>query len=424
MDMIVYPGVICGRIGAVASKSHLHRLLICAALSQGETTIRHGALCDDIDSTCRCLRALGADITLREGEILVRGMGARRVPRAEFACGESGSTYRFLLPVACALGADSSFLLSGRLPQRPIGDLLEQMTLHGARASGLGSACVRIRGRLSGGEFTLPGNVSSQYITALLFAMPLTGQDCTLTVTGHLESAAYVDLTLDVLRLFGVQIAREGNVFRVASGQAFLSPGVIRADGDWSNVAFALCAAAASGGSARIEGLPPLSAQGDKAVLEIIRRFGAQAEMQGDAACVRGAALQACRVDIGQIPDMAPALSLLGAMARGETVLCNAGRLRLKESDRIESTLQLLRGIGARAWAEGDEIHIAGTGGKQLPGGEADACNDHRIAMTAGCAAALCSGPVVIHGAECVAKSYPGFFEDLPRLGLKGEKRS
>ena len=423
MRRTILPGAIGGEIVAVASKSHLHRLLIGAALSEGETRIRHGALCEDIDATCRCLTALGASITREPGCICVRGIGQRRPAFAELDCGESGSTYRFLLPVAPALGVEADFLLSGRLPQRPVGDLLDQMTAHGARISGLGSAKVRVAGRLSGGEYTLPGNVSSQYITALLFAMPLTGEECTLRVTGKMESAAYVDLTLEAVRLFGVEIAREGNVFRCAAGQKFVSPGEIMTEGDWSNAAFALCAAAACGGSVRIRGLNMDSVQGDKAVLEVIRLFGAQAEMQGDFACVSGAPLHACTVDIGPIPDMAPAISIMGAMAQGETVIANAGRLRLKESDRIESTIGMLHALGAQAWCENDEIHILGTGGAKLPGGVVDPCADHRIAMAASCAAAVCTGPVTVLGSSCAAKSYPSFYDDLPLLGLKEETK-
>lgn len=419
MIKTILPGTIRGSLTAVASKSHIHRLLICAALSEGETVVRHGALCDDIDATCRCLTPLGASIERSEGEIRVRGICANRPKTAVLDCGESGSTYRFLLPIACALGTEAAFVLSGRLPQRPVDDLLGQMLAHGASVSGLGSERVLVSGNLSGGSFALPGNVSSQYITAILFAMPLTGEESSLTVMGKLESAAYVDLTLSVIRAFGVNIERESNVFRCAAGQRYISPGLIRAEGDWSNVAFALCAAAAGMGSARISGLNMDSVQGDKAVLEIIRRFGAKAEMQGDTACVEGAPLNACRVDIGPIPDMAPAISLMGAMAEGETVIENAGRLRLKESDRIESTLSLLRSIGAKAWCEGDEIHISGTGGQKLPGGAVDSFADHRIAMTASCAAAICTGPVTVTGAQCVAKSYPGFYEDLPKLGLE-----
>lgn len=418
MSKTILPGTIHGEITAVSSKSHLHRLLICAALSEGETIIRHGALCEDIDATCRCLSALGAQIERCNGEIRVIGIGSARTAKAEFDCGESGSTYRFLLPIACALGIDATFLLAGRLPQRPIGELVEQMQAHGASVSGIGTNCVRASGILGAGAFTIPGNISSQYITGLLFAMPLTGKSCTLTVTGNLESAAYVDLTLSCLHSFGINVLRDGNAFHVSAGQKYRSPGIIQAEGDWSNAAFALCAAAAGQGEARVLGLSMDSVQGDKAVLEIIRRFGADAGMQGNAAYVKGAKLSACHVDIGPIPDMAPAISLMGAMASGETVLEHVGRLRLKESDRVASILSLLRSIGANSWADEDSIHILGTGGERLPGGTVNSFSDHRIAMAASCAAAICAGPVTILEPESVAKSYPTFYEDLPRLGL------
>ena len=402
MNKTVLPGRINGGAQAVASKSHLHRLLICAALNERQTIIRHGALCEDIFATCHCLGELGATvlclpygdtpvssrirqtpeielITSRApGEIVVRGIDNSIHEIAALFCGESGSTYRFLLPVASALGINANFHLEGRLPNRPVGELIAQMEAHGATVSGLGSQTVSIRGEMTGGNFTLPGNVSSQYISALLFAMPLTGEKCTLTVTGALESAAYVDLTLSVLQKFRVEIKRKGNLFICEAGQEYISPGIVQAEGDWSNAAFMLCAAAAGMGTARISGLQSDSLQGDKAVLDIIRLFGAKAEMQGDTACVQGAPLTACRVDIGPIPDLAPAISLMGAMAQGETVISNAARLRLKESDRIESTIGMLRSLGADAWCENDEIHIRGTGGKRLPGGEVDPLADHR----------------------------------------------
>ena len=419
MIRTILPGRINGEAQAVASKSHLHRLLICAALSEGQTVIRHGALCEDITATCRCLTALGASIERRPGEIIVRGIDRSICETAALFCGESGSTYRFLLPIASALDINADFHLEGRLPKRPVGELIAQMEAHGVAVSGLGSETVSVRGKMTGGDFTLPGNVSSQYISALLFAMPLTGEKCALNVTGALDSAAYVDLTLSVLRLFGVEISRNGNVFTCEAGQRFISPGLVQTDGDWSNAAFMLCAAAAGMGAACISGLQANSPQGDKAILEIIRLFGAKAEMQGDIACVQGAPLTACRVDIGPIPDLAPAISLMGAMAQGETVIENAARLRLKESDRIESTIGMLRSLGADAWCENDEIHIRGTGGKRLSGGEVDPCADHRIAMTASCAAGLCLGPVTVKNAQCAAKSYPGFYDDLPLFGLE-----
>lgn len=424
MDVIVRPGTLSGSCAAVASKSHMHRLLVCAALCEGETRILHGPLCEDIDATCRSLCALGASIDRRDGATIVRGIGSRRMPEAVLDCGESGSTYRFLLPVACALGTNAAFLLSGRLPQRPMTELMQQLSAHGAHFSGEGSARVCSSGKLSGGLFTLPGNISSQYITALLFAMPLTGEHCALRISKNTESAAYIDLTLSVLSLFGIRFERGAQLYRCAPGQQFCSPGVVHAEGDWSNAAFALCAASASGASVQIEGLCADSVQGDKAVLDVVRRFGAKADLQNGRARVTGEPLRACMVDLSQIPDMAPSVALLGAMAQGESVLCGTHRLRLKESDRVESILAMLRALGAEAWTQGDDIHIRGTGGAKLPGGTVDSCGDHRIAMASACAAAICSGPVVIRGAQCVAKSYPAFFDDLPKLGLKGEKLS
>lgn len=421
MDIIVQPGRLCGTLPAVASKSHMHRLLLCAALCRGETTLIHGPLCEDIEATLRCIQSLGARVVRLPGQMVIQGRANPPEEPCLLPCGESGSTYRFLLPVAAALGVTAEFSLSGRLHERPIRHLAEQLCAHGVQFSGIGSRSVGMQGRMEGGHFVLPGNVSSQYITGMLLAMPCTGQECTLTIEGPLASAGYVDITLAVLARFGIRILRQGNRFLCPAGQAFHAPGELCVEGDWSNAAFALCAAAAARTDMRITGLCAQSEQGDKEVLALLRRFGAESVLQGDTAYVQGRRLQACMIDVGQIPDLVMALCLPAALSYGETTFTNAGRLRMKESDRIASTVSLLQALGAQAWTQEDQIHVRGSGGALLPGGIVDACNDHRIAMTAACAAAVCTGPVQIQGAECVAKSYPGFFDDIRKIGLRWE---
>lgn len=395
----VFPGKLSGQIAAIPSKSHVHRLLLCAAFADGPTEIACPAVSEDILATARCVSALGARVTRSEEGFQVAPGPVSPFPTLD--CGESGSTYRFMLPVACALGVEAQFLLAGRLPVRPMDALFSALGAHGIEVSGAGTAAVSTKGRLTGGEFELPGDVSSQFVSGLLMAAPLVGTGCEIRLTSPLASKGYVDITLSALRMFGVNAEWRGDSLLIPGGQAYRSPGAARAEGDWSNAAFFLCAAAARGGGAAVTGLDPASPQGDRAVAEIVAHFGNPP---------RG-----IDVDISDIPDLAPPLAVLGAAATGTTRLLNAGRLRLKESDRIASIVETLAALGAEIRESGDAIVIEG--GKPLKGGTVEARGDHRIPMMAACAACLCENPVEITGAEAVNKSYPGFFGDLRKLG-------
>ena len=405
MIATVYPGKVSGSLRAIPSKSHVHRLLICAALAEGVTRIACPALNEDIEATARCLTALGADISYKDEWFTVRpGM-----PKANCTLdvGESGSTYRFLFPVAAALGADAEFRLHGRLPSRPMGELVNAMLPHGASFEGLGSDTVSIAGRLTGGRYEIPGDVSSQYISALIFALPLTGSASEIALTTPVESVGYINMTLDAVRKFGIAVEWTRNTIRIPGGQKYISPGEIIAEGDWSNAAFMLCASAACGSPVEMNGLNMDSAQGDRAVKQIVSDFGTPPKGQV--------------ISIADIPDLAPALAVLSAAAAGETRMINATRLKLKESDRISAIVDTLNALGADAAGTDDAIIIRG--GKALRGGTVDSCGDHRIAMMAACTAVIADAPVTITRAEAVRKSYPGFFEDIQSLGLRVEIR-
>ena len=405
MIATVYPGKLSGALPAIPSKSHVHRLLICAALAGEETRILCPALNADIEATVRCLNAMCARITYADEYFTVH---PAKMPSGQTAdCGESGSTYRFLLPVAAALGTNTVFRLHGRLPARPMGELTGAMERHGVAFSGLGTDEVSVTGRITGGRYELPGDVSSQYISALIFAIPLTGEPGEIVLTTPVESKGYINMTLDAVRSFGITAVWEGNRIVIPGGQKYVSPGLAAAEGDWSNAAFILCAAAAGGTQVDVSGLNPESAQGDRAVSSIIESFGVYP---------RGRV-----VSIADIPDLAPALAVLAAAAEGETRLTNAARLRLKESDRIAAICDTLSALGADARGTDDEIIIRG--GKMLKGGTVDSVNDHRIAMMAACCAVISENPVTITCAEAVRKSYPRFFDDIQRLGLKVELR-
>jgi 3-phosphoshikimate 1-carboxyvinyltransferase len=407
----ITPAPLGGTVSAIASKSDAHRLLILAALSRGETRLVMEQRSEDIDATISCLRALGATIEILPDGVFVRGIEQTN-ENPLLDCGESGSTFRFILPVACALCERVRFTGSGRLPERPIGELMRVMQAHGVAFSSE-RLPFETAGRLTGGDFSLPGNVSSQYLTGLLLALPILNEVSTISLTTRLESAAYVDITLHALKRFGVEVRVQDGVYAVYGGQAIQSPGTLRVDGDWSNAAFFL-ASGALGNPVTMTGLSLESPQGDKAILTALRKFGAQVEATEDAVTVSLALLTGCTIDVGETPDLLPILAVLGACAAGETRLVNAARLRLKESDRLASVSAMLRALGGTVEELPDALVI--TGGT-LTGGTVDSCRDHRIAMSAAIASIRCTSEVVILGADAVNKSYPAFYQDFNHLG-------
>ena len=411
MIATITPAQLSGTIPAIASKSDAHRLLILAALSQGETRLRMEQRSEDIDATICCLRALGVSIEVLPDGVLVRGIEQPN-ENPLLDCGESGSTFRFLLPVAAALCESARFTGGGRLPERPIGELMAVMQAHGVVFSAE-RLPFSTSGRLAGGAFSLPGNVSSQYLTGLLLALPLVAQDSTISLTTRLESAAYVDITLHALKRFGVRVSVENGVYAVSGGQTLQSPGECRVDGDWSNAAFFL-AAGALGKPVTLTGLHLDSPQGDKAILDALRKFGAFVEATADTVTVSPANLVGCTIDVSETPDLLPILAVLGAGASGETRLVNAARLRLKESDRLASVSAMLRALGGRVEEQPDALVISGG---RLAGGTVESCRDHRIAMSAAIASILCESSVTILGADAVKKSYPAFYTDYNHLG-------
>ena len=390
----ITPTTLSGAIAAIPSKSAAHRLYICAALADAPTEISCQGTSKDIEATKRCLHAI------QNGE-------------KTLFCGESGSTLRFLLPVVAALGLEVDFKMEGRLPDRPLAPLDAQLTAHGVTLSRpVSHDLLHVSGKLTPGNYVLPGNVSSQYISGLLFALPLLEGKSTLTVTGKVESAPYIAMTLDALRQFGIRPQIDDNVYTI-SHTPYVSPGTASVEGDWSNAAFWLCAGAV-GQSMTVTGLDPDSLQGDKAVFEILGQFGAAISREGGSYTVAPGPLQAMDIDAAAIPDLVPVLSVVAAAAQGTTRIYNAGRLRIKESDRIQTVHAMLTGLGADVEETPDGLLIHG--GKKLTGGVVDSANDHRIAMAAAVASILCEGEVTVTGAEAVAKSYPKFWEDFFEL--------
>jgi len=402
-------------VNAIPSKSQAHRALICAALADRQTRVECASQSKDITATAACLSALGASMTLERDCYTVQPLKPDDKNTASLPCGESGSTFRFLLPIAGALGKKASFLLEGRLPERPLSPLYEELVRHGLILSPQGANPFTAEGKLIPGSYLLDAGVSSQFISGLLFALPLLNADSELRLTGKTESFPYVELTMLMLEKFGIKIELNGMVFSIPGNQKYISPGALGIEGDWSNAAFWLTAGVLSESGVTCEGLDLQSRQGDAAVLEILSRFGAQIKKSGGSVTVSGGKLRGIEIDAGNIPDLVPVLAAAASAAEGITVIRNAGRLRLKESDRLSAISSVLNELGADVRVTEDGLIIKGK--ERLSGGQVSSWGDHRIAMSAAIAASFCAEPVVILGAEAVNKSYPGFYNDLKLLG-------
>jgi len=419
-----------GSVDAMFSKSHLHRLMIAAALYGSDTEIFYrGGQSEDITATLQCLRALQCQIDDSEpSKLRIRGIGTvcpQEIHR--LFCKESGSTLRFLLPVVCALGIPAEFYPEGRLPRRPLSPLREELIGHGCEIAEPGAVPLTVRGRLNGGIFEITGGVSSQYITGLMLALPLLKTESEIRIIGKLESRPYVDMTRDVLDRFGVQIAESGSSIIICPAARQAGKQIFYADGDWSNAAFWLTAGAIGTGKICVTGLSLSSKQGDKAILDLLKRFGAAAQITQtkNGLCditVFPSKLHGIEIDAADIPDLVPILSLAAAAAEGTTVIRGAGRLRLKESDRLQAVSEVLGSLGADIRQTDDGLIINGTRkyqGFPLQGGTVSSFNDHRIAMTAGIAGTVSRDPVTILQAEAVNKSYPNFWNDYNILNRK-----
>lgn len=439
MDIKIIPRKLKGRLDALPSKSHAHRVLIAQKLARMQSAADAEALNAD-GSPGSEIPTFSKDIEATKNCLAQLDSGSPRLN-----CIESGSTMRFMLPVAMALRDEAVFIGTGKLPSRPISPLKEEMERNGCTFSpgtpaadaadipnGFSEICT-IRGRLQPGTYRLAGNVSSQFITGLLFALPLLDGDSTLELTTALESAGYVDLTLDVLRDFGIMIderrSPEGfNIYVINGSQRYTEPADVTVQGDWSNAAFWL-ACGALGGDVTLDGVDMTSSQRDKEFADILMQMGAHLEVSscgtsmdstsatGGLSSIRctGNGLSATDIDVAQIPDLVPVLATVMALADGTSEITHAERLRIKESDRIFTVHDFLSKLGADITDEGSGLSVRGK--RTLSGGEVCGHNDHRIVMAAAVASCGCTGPVIIRGAEAVNKSYPDFFRDFAALG-------
>ncbi len=410
----IQPGKWQGIVPIQPSKSLSHRGLICAALAKGISRLSHVGNSLDIDATRQGLEALGLAEFRSDGTVLG---GLHRVTEAVVDCKESGSTLRFLLPIALAAGIPTRFVGQGRLLQRPMGPFIKALTAGGGNIRCTDHA-IEVSGHLRPGCYHLPGNVSSQYITGLLLALPLLNGPSTIVVEGPLESAAYISLTLEVQRQFGLQIHRQDSRFLIDSSPYL--PGRYQVEGDWSHAAFYL-AAGFLGSSIGCGGLNAQSLQGDREICHILESLGGCCQWQGDCLTVTAKQPVAGVIDVSQVPDLAPVLAVVCCGIKGVSRLVNAGRLRLKESDRLAAIADGIRCLGGQAVVEEDALAINGTG--SLRGGPCSAWNDHRIAMSLAVASTICEQPVGLEGASSVAKSAPGFWQEVKTLGGRYHER-
>ncbi|MCL2088395.1 MAG: 3-phosphoshikimate 1-carboxyvinyltransferase [Oscillospiraceae bacterium] len=390
------PSSLSGDVTIPPSKSVLHRAIICASLAYGSSVVSNVNLSDDIEATIGCMNALGASIVKDGSRLIIDGIAGNPASESILDCAESGSTLRFLIPIAAALGVRAEFCGRGKLPERPV----QLDGLCGVHSNYSGTMPFSISGRLIGGDFTIDGGVSSQFVTGLLLALPMVTGNSTITVKGILQSRPYVDITLDVMERFGVTADYYDGKYHINGGQRY-RPCDYPAEGDYSQAAF-FAVANRIGSDINICGLDRNTKQGDKQIFDII---GGLDDSKG------------FELDASDIPDLVPILAVLGTYCRRGAVsrITGAARLRIKESDRLSAIASALSALGGRVTVTEDGLVIYGV--NSLVGGECDSCGDHRIAMSVAIAALGCRGDVILTGAEAVNKSYPVFYEDYKKLG-------
>ena len=412
MRVKIEPTIPKGEIFAVASKSDAHRAIICSALADVKTAIHISHISKDIEATLNCIKKIGADFIKKDDTYEILPI-KERLENPILDCGESGSTLRFLLPVLSALGTGATFVGHGRLPERPMSLIIDLLKSHGNEFSS-DKLPITVSGKTKAGTFCIAGNVSSQFISGLLFALPQLSGKSKIQLTSNLESSAYVDMTLSVLKKFGADIEYFGDEFLINPTGLYKSPKEYIVEGDWSNAAFFMVMAAL-GGEITIKNLNLDSFQSDTRILDILKLSGVNFDTSKNAIRIYKSKIMPFDYDVSQCPDLFPIISILACGADGKSTLYNAKRLRIKESDRITTTKELILNLGGMAEETEDSLTIYGKG--KLCGGVVNSANDHRIAMSAFAASVISDREIVLEGAEAMDKSYPSFIDDFRSLG-------
>ena len=414
-DVKFSPFVPNGTVNVPPSKSDVHRAIICAAMANGVSRISPVALSNDIKATIGCIKALGADAVLENNVLTVDGTNMYKNKTALLDCGESGSTLRFFIPIAAVGNINATFVGNGKLPQRPIGIFTEALPKAGTVCKTEGGLPLEIKGQLKSGIFEIPGNVSSQFITGLLLALPILEGDSEIVLTSPLESVGYIAMTIRTMKQFGVNIQATEKGWHIKGGQSYKTCDYTT-DGDWSQAAFFMVLGAVSG-KVTVKGVAKDSTQGDKKCAEILARFGAKVTQLDNEVTVEKGELKALTIDASQIPDLVPVLSVCAAFAEGTTKIINAERLRIKECDRLKATAELLNNLGGKVKDLSDGLEI--TGVSSLKGGNINGYNDHRIVMSAAVCAARSDEDITATFAMSINKSYPDFYIDYNSIGGK-----
>ena len=427
MRLKITPSSLTGKVTAPPSKSYTHRAVILASLATGESVIENPLLSDDTRYTIDACRALGVEVEPRDNSLIVKGTGGKiRLEKQKIFTGNSGSTIRMIAPLAAL--AKTKVILDGdsRLRQRPMGELLSALQSLGVHARSLNNnSCPPIE--IQGGNFkanqtTLSGEISSQPISALLMVAPYAREGLSLKIAGELRSRPYIDITLDAMKAFGVEVVNRDYREFIVEGSQLYKPRSYRIEGDYSSAAYFLAAGAVGSIPISLTNLNNDSVQGDKHLLNILSEMGASIVHQKDSVkvyCTGG--LKGISVDLGDYPDLVPTLAVVAAFARGKTRLSNIAHLRFKESNRLETTAAELSKMGIKAEVSGDSMVIYGG---RPRGAEIEAHNDHRLAMSLSIAALFAEGNSTIDGAQAVTKSYPKFFSELLKLGARVEELS
>ena len=438
MDIKIKPSKLSGNVVIPPSKSFAHRALICAALSEGKSIVRNIELSDDIRATLEALEELGATSKIENISIEIEGIQIMNNDVHDINnnihnmnnnmhiinCNESGSTLRFMIPIAAALGYRCRFEMSGNLGKRPLDVYYDIFDKNGIKYK-KGENYLEIDGNLNAGEYDIPGNISSQFITGMLFALSMLEEDSLLKITDKIESKSYIDITLQCLKDFGIEIENNNyRKFRIKGNQKYKCRkekqgyNKYTVEGDFSQGAFFLCADAI-GNDVNIKGLRRDSIQGDKATLDILERMGCERIYnESNDIKMKVNSLNSTVIDATDCPDIIPVLSVCAAFANGTTEIINAKRLRIKECDRLSAINEELSKLGASIEEKEDSLIIHGNGNKKLKGGcEVWSHKDHRICMMLSIASTICEEDIIIKDAECISKSYPRFFEDFEKIG-------
>jgi 3-phosphoshikimate 1-carboxyvinyltransferase len=409
----LFPASIKGDIKVPASKSMAHRALISASLAKGTSIISNVIMSEDIMTTINALKHIGAKFEIKDTTITVTGVKRLKYDNDPVFCNESGSTIRFLIPIFSLTNKEVTFTGKESLLKRPQ-TIYEKIFSHDQNYFKKHKDRIVVKGSIKAREYTIDGSISSQFFSGLMFSLPLLKEDSTIYIDGELESKSYIDLTIEVLQHFGIEIQQIKNGYFIEGNQSYQATNY-RIEGDYSQAAFFLVGGILNG-NIKLLDLDHESNQGDSIIVSIIKRMKGRIIYTENGFVTESSQTYGTTIDVSDCPDLGPILALLGCLSKGTTTLINTQRLRFKESDRVDSTVKTLTALGANIQEKDDTIIIYGK--QSLVGGvEVDSFNDHRIAMMVSIAALICDKPVILSNPQAVKKSYPHFFEDYKKVG-------